>query len=293
LFLYLTHQSLAMKRTKSGGIADIITVDDAATIRALAADERIDRNFAGGPIPRRILRTLCYRGVPFPHMTTRNDAARRLRHDELWEAFNAKAAAMADGPGELEALARWIRGETEQEAGVLIQDMIGRFFKPDFQATPESWRAALILREGANAKNPFRQLWWRLTGKIERAKALLGAATDGNLVAMHGIAVAAHNLVATAGKLKSFYADEAMRKTLTPETAVEQSLSAPPVVYRQALANGAAAGCPYSKTTLFLLKLKDAGAKDLVFMSGTWSRCPAETWIPAVIAGTWKRVIGV
>ena len=82
---------------------------------------------------------------------------------------------------------------------------------------------------------------------------------------------------------------------MTPETAVEQSLSAPPVVYRQALAEGAAAGCPYSKFTLFLLKLKDANgdnlAKDMVFMSGTWSRCPAEQWIPAVISGTWKRVV--
>ncbi len=78
--------------------------------------------------------------------------------------------------------------------------------------------------------------------------------------------------------------------------AVEQSLSAPPVVYRQALQEGAVAGCPYSKATLFLLKLQDANrdhqAKDMIFMTGTWSRCPAEQWIPAVIAGTWKRVIG-
>ena len=107
--------------------------------------------------------------------------------------------------------------------------------------------------------------------------------------------MAAHNLVATMGRLRSFYADESLRKTLTPEMAVEKSLSAPPVVYRQALVQGAAAGCPYSKSTLFLLKLKDANrdgnAKDMIFMTGTWSRCPAEQWIPAVIAGTWKRVI--
>ena len=97
------------------------------------------------------------------------------------------------------------------------------------------------------------------------------------------------------GRLRSFYADEPLRKTLTPEMAVEKSLSAPPVVYRQALVQSAAAGCPYSKSTLFLLKLKDANrdgnAKDMIFMTGTWSRCPAEQWIPAVIAGTWKRVI--
>ncbi len=269
----------------------ILTISDADTIRALAADDRIDRDFTGGPIPRRVLRALSYRGVPFPHMTTRNDAARQLRHDELWAAFNARSPVMADGPEELEALAQWIRGETDGQVGLLVQNVIGRFFKPDFRATAETWRAALTLREAANTKSPLRQLWWRLTGKVKRAKALLGAATGENLVAMHGIAVAAHNLDATMDSLRSFYANETVRKTLTPEMAVEKSLNAPPVVYRQALVDGAAAGCPYSKSTLFLLKLKDVRAKDMIFMSGTWSRCPAEPWIPAVIAGTWKRAI--
>jgi hypothetical protein len=233
----------------------------------------------------------------FPHMTPRNDAARMIWHEALWEAFNAQAAAMAEGNEELEPLAKWIRQESNDEPGVLVQQVIGQFFKPDFQATAESWQAALTLRENATSKNLPKMLWWQLTGKARRAKKLLGAATNNNLVAMHGIAVAAHNLVATVRQLQSFYADQSMRDSLTAETAVEQSLSAPPVVYRQALLAGAANGCPYSKFTLFLLKLKDANqdhqAKDIVFMTGTWSRCPAEQWIPAVISGTWKRVTGV
>jgi hypothetical protein len=292
-----------MKRNQFGAITDIITVDDAETIRALAADPHVDRRFNlrppwNGLILGRILRNLSYKGAHFPHMTPRNDAARMLRHDELWTAFNAKAAGMADGPDELEPLARWIRQETnEPDAGVLVQQVIGQFFKPDFVATPESWQAALILREDANSKNLPKMLWWRLAGKATRAKVLLGSMLDDNLVAMHGIAVAAHNLVATAGRLRSFYADQSLRHTLTPEMAVEKSLSAPPVVYRQALEKGAANGCPYSKSTLFLLKLKDASlggqAKDMIFMTGTWSRCPAEQWIPAVIAGTWKKVMTV
>ncbi len=268
-----------------------------------AADERVDRDFrlrppVNGLILGRILRALSYKGAHFPHMTARNDAERRARHDRLWDAFNAKAAAMAEGPYELEALAQWIRQEKEeQEVGVLIQQIIGRFFKPDFQATPETWQSALTLREAANSKNIPKMFWLRLSGKTKRAKKLLGAMMNDDLVAMHGIAVAAHNLVATAARLKSFYADESTRKTLTPEMAVEQSLSAPPVVYRQALLKGVSAGCPYSRFTLFLLKLADANhnhqAKDMIFMTGTWSRCPAEQWIPAVISGTWKRAIGV
>ncbi len=290
-----------MERKKIAGIIDIITVDDAATIRALAADERIDRDFRFRPpyngfILKRVLRALTYKGAHFPHMTAREDAIREAHHDSLWEQFNANAAAMADGPNELEPLAQWIRQENgTPEAGVLVQQIIGRFFKADFKATPESWQAALILHEAAGSINLPKMLWWRLTGKVQDAKKLLGVVTNDNLLAIHGIAVAAHNLVAIAGRLRSFYADESLRKTLTPEMAVEQSLSAPPVVYRQALVDGAAAGCPYSKSTLFLLKLQDANrnhqAKDMIFMTGTWSRCPAEQWIPAIIAGTWKRAI--
>lgn len=261
---------------------------DAETIRALAADDHIDRDFAGGSLPRHVLRALSYKGVPFPHMTTRNDPVRLERHEALWEAFNEQSQAMAEGPNTLEPLAAWIRGESAEEAGILAQQVIGRFFKPGFEATPESWQAALTLRLAATSGNVFKQSWWRLTGKVERAKALLGQLTDENIVAMHGIAVAAHNLVASVSILRECFGKE----TLIPEEAVEKSLAAPPVVYRQALLDGAAGGCPYSKSTLFLLKLREARAKDLIFMSGTWSRCPAERWIPAVIAGCWKRAIG-
>lgn len=291
-----------MKRIKFGPIADVVVVDDAKTIRILAADKRIDRNFVfrpiiNGIILKRILRNLSYKGAHFPHMTPKDDAARMLRHDLLWDAFNTKAIAMADGPDELEDLAKWVRQESnEQDAGVLVQQVIGQFFKPGFKATPASWQAALILREDAISGNLPKMLWWQITGKARHAKELLGATVNDDSYAMHGIAVAAHNLVATMGKLRAFYTDESLRKAMTPEMAVEQSLSAPPVIYRQALIAGAAAGCPFSKSTLFLLKLKDANrngeAKDLVFMTGTWSRCPAETWIPAVISGIWKRVIG-
>lgn len=291
-----------MKRIRFRPLTDKIIIDDAATIRELAADEHIDRRFVlrpplNGLILGRLLRNLSYKGAHFPHMTPRNDAARMIRHEALWEAFNAKAMEMSLGPNELEPLARWIRQETDDEPGVLVQQVIGQFFKTGFRATPESWQAALALREDATSKNLPKILWWQLTGKATRAKEQLGAMVNNDLVAVHGIAVAAHNLVATVGQLRSFYSDVSVRNTLTPEMAVEQSLSAPPVVYRQALSAGAVAGCPYSKFTLFLLKLKDAnrhhGAKDMVFMTGTWSRCPAEQWIPAVISGIWKRVMDV
>src|ERR1700743_3011562 len=115
-----------MQRTGFKPFADQIIVDDAETIRSLAADERIDRAFVlrpplNGLFLGRLLRNLSYKGAHFPHMTPRNEAARMTRHEALWEAFNAKADAMALGPDELEPLAKWIRQETDGEPGVLVQ----------------------------------------------------------------------------------------------------------------------------------------------------------------------------
>ena len=43
-----------------------LITSNAETIRTLAGDERIDRDFAGGSLPRHVLRALSYKGVPFP-----------------------------------------------------------------------------------------------------------------------------------------------------------------------------------------------------------------------------------
>ena len=36
---------------------------------------------------------------------------------------------------------------------------------------------------------------------------------------------------------------------------------------------------------------KGAGNRDLVFLSQSWSRCPAEKWVPALLEGVWTRVL--
>jgi len=77
-----------MKRTGFRLFADKIIVDDAETIRALAADEHIDRRFVlrpplNGLFLGRLLRNLSYQGAHFPHMTPRNNAARMSRHNHF------------------------------------------------------------------------------------------------------------------------------------------------------------------------------------------------------------------
>ncbi|HEX4381190.1 MAG TPA: hypothetical protein VH022_14205, partial [Candidatus Acidoferrum sp.] len=48
-----------------------------------------------------------------------------------------------------------------------------------------------------------------------------------------------------------------------------------------------------SSGSLFILNIGEAakveGGERLVFMRDTWSACPAERWVPAMLEGVWQR----
>jgi len=70
---------------------------------------------------------------------------------------------------------------------------------------------------------------------------------------------------------------------------------APVSVFRQATVAGELNGNPFSSNTLFILNIGEAaktkGTEGLVFMSGSWSSCPGEQWVPAMLEGVWLRAI--
>jgi hypothetical protein len=57
-------------------------------------------------------------------------------------------------------LAEWVKGaRSEAEVGMLAQQVLGRLFRDDFTATPESWAAALVLVTAPRSSN-LAKLWW-------------------------------------------------------------------------------------------------------------------------------------
>jgi hypothetical protein len=64
---------------------------------------------------------------------------------------------------------------------------------------------------------------------------------------------------------------------------------------RLATADAEVGGCPFKKGAFLILSLGSASKgkanRDLVFMSQSWSRCPAENWVPALLEGIWKRAL--
>ena len=289
-----------MKRTRIPGFIDVIQVDDPQEIIELNHDARIDRRFnlrwpiLNWLIVKRALNVLSFAGNRFPTTIERDSASRASAQAKLGAALDARAAAVRQGPEELQELAAWLIGSVpETQVGIAVQQVVGRLFSPTFAATQESWDAAKILVTAPRSPNVLRTVWWIVSGKLHRAKRLLAGMVDGNLAAVNGIGIAAHNIVNSLQQMKRLYSDLSTRRALSPEEAVRESLAAPVSLLRQATSHGEISGCPFSRNSLFVLAIgrasKAPGGQSLVFMDESWSGCPASQWVPAMLEGVWKR----
>jgi hypothetical protein len=170
-------------------------------------------------------------------------------------------------------------------------------FSSDFKATPESWDAAKTLVAAPRSTDWPKMAWWFVSGKVRRAKRLLASMVSDDLSAVNAIGIAVHNVVKSMRHLRLLYPDSARRASLSPESAVDASLFAPVSLYRQATAAGQLGDCPFSRHSLFVLSIGEAsqqpGGRSLVFMDDSWSRCPANVWVPAMLQGVWTRACAV
>ncbi len=290
-----------MKRTRIPGLIDVIKLDSPEEIDEMGQSACIDRSFepphpiVNGLILRHILDVLSFRGKRFPTISAKDAPGRAREQNLLWSSLSDKAALLKEGRSELLGLAGWVKGTgNENELGILVQQIVGRAFNQSYTATQESWAAALVLGDASHSINPVMNYWWRVTGKVSRAKSLLASKVNGNLAGVHGTGIALHNVVKAFQHMRGLYIDIGLRSSLSPEDVSRQCLFAPAVVLRQATGDGEIAGCPFSEGSLFIVALADAQkhheSEDVVFLNNSWSRCPGEQWVPALLEGVWRRV---
>jgi hypothetical protein len=184
--------------------------------------------------------------------------------------------------------------QNDAVSAALGQKQTVDLFVETFTATDESWAAACIVLEAASSSNVLKMLGWRISGRLERAKTLLASMVNGDLAVVNGISVALHHIVDGLHKMRQLAANPTLRSSMTAGAAVDECLFAPTAVVRQAKTSGEVGGCPFKRGSLFILGLgsarKGAAIRDLVFLSQSWSRCPAEKWVPALLEGVWTRV---
>ncbi len=291
-----------MKRLRVPGLIDLFEVSDPTEIKALASDRCLDRRFETATCPinwlllKRSLKVLSFGGHRFPTIMPRDDAQRASRQQELWNTLSDKAASIKSGPGELKPLATWVRGVgPDDQLGILVQQLLGQLFSSKFVATEETWSAAKVLVAAPRSKNWPLILWWFVSGKVRRAKRLLAGMVNDDLSAVNAIGIAVHNVVKSLRHMRLLYANLEARSELSAESAAEQCLFAPVSLYRQAVAAGRLGDCSYSRNSLFVLLIGEASrraeGRSLVFMEESWSRCPANLWVPAMLQGVWNHAV--
>jgi hypothetical protein len=289
-----------LKRHHIPGVLDIFEASEPQEIEAISSDPRFDRKFDSGICPfnwlllKRSLSALSFEGNRFPTMKPRDAVDRKSDQQVLWNRLNFMVPRVRLGPEELEPLSDWVRGHgVERSLGMQAQQILGRLFSEAFVATPESWDAATTLVRAPRSSNVLTLIWWNLSGKIGRAKRQLAGMVNNDLSAVNAIGIAVHNLVRSLHRMKQIYSDEKLRSTLAPADVVDRCLAAPVSIYRQATVAGELEGYKFSDGSLFVLNIGDAakveGTGRLVFMRGTWSSCPAERWVPAMLEGVWSR----
>lgn len=289
-----------MKRIRIPGIVDIVSSDDEAEIEAFAQDQNLDRDYrdhsvlTNGKILQRVQDTLQIGGKPFPTVSPRCAEGRAAAQEALWKRLGSLSAGYAEGPDELENLAAFVRGVgSDDTCGALVQQVVGQLFSPNFKATAESWNAALVLNQAPRTLNLPLLAWWKITGRLDQAKKLLSDMVAGDLAAVHAIGVALHNIVSGVNLMRELYKDPSNRTSLSPEAASERCIFAPASVLRQPLASEGSASGELETGTVVILNLQAANTEspnaNLAFLRNTWSQCPAERWVPALLEGIWRR----
>lgn len=290
-----------LNRWRIPGLVDRIDVSDPGEISEIVRDPRFDRKFRTPTVLvnwfllERSLSALSFAGKRFPTMMPRASSADASERDNLWKMLQERLPAIRQGPAELDAMARWVSGRSQDEPGILIQQVLGSLFSDRFVATPESWQAAKVLVAAPRLSNLPKLFWWTLSGKVRRAKRILAGMVDENLSAVNAIGIAVHNVRKGLEHMRVLYLNESVRSALSPEMAANQCLFAPISVYRQATSAGSISGCPFSRASLFVLNIgaasKTENGRRLIFLDDSWSRCPAAEWVPSMLEGVWRRAL--
>jgi len=289
-----------MKRIRVPWLVDIVLSKDAAEIESFALDPKLDRAYSNrtilinGLILGRVRKVLQFGGKPFPTVSPKDAEDRAVAQNVLWQSLNVLASKFSSGPDELENLAAFVRGVgSDDTCGPLVQQVVGRLFNPGFTATPASWEAALILDKAPRTTNPFSLMWWAVTGRVDAAKQLLAEMVGGDLAGIHAIGIALHNIVNGVDLMRQLYNDPVQRASLSAQAAASRCLFAPATVLRQPTASSSSNEGELNTGTLVILSLQAANAnvhnQDVAFLRQSWSRCPAEQWVPAMLEGIWRR----
>ena len=284
-------------------LLDIAIIDAPDHLAEANSTPGIDRRWpAGGRLVNAVLRrrievTFKVGDRLLPAFLPRDDADRARDQAALEERLNGLSDADAWRPADIDRLAAFVTGDDRTlNVGVVVQELVGRLFVPDYAATAASYAAARLLDEYPRS-NPFKAVWWRLSGQHHRARRQLWKLAGEDPHCIHATAIAMHNLVAAIETMRDLAADPASQYRLTEETVVGQCMVAPRAVLRTsaAWARVSFLNRPLRNGTLMVTNLRDlhdgTAHTGLALGAGEWSQCPAHRFVPRVLRAVWRAAV--
>ena len=279
-------------------LIDLKRVESEPDIRAMAQDQRIDRDFVSrGPLVNRLLAgrvsgALRVDGKPLPSVAPRGDAERARSQAALHKRLDPAKGPLWDDET-LGRLVAAVRGSASADTiGPAAQQAVGRLFNKNYVGDAESFQAAKDLDDAVRTFNPIRLFKLKLLGQLRRSRRLLTERVNGDLAGVHGTGIAVHNIVHGLEHMRELWRAQPRPSA---DDAVRACLFAPQRVLRQATAKGGTLAGEVRPGTLVLLELEKArevspGA-ETVFMAGTWAECPAGAFVAALLRAVWEGAL--
>jgi len=281
------------------GIIRLAWVTDPDEVVAANDCGAVQRSLSGlgGLVQRSIAAKLAVFRTPegdvWPAFRDRADPLRMRSHDDLEEALSHTRTLLKRVAPETGALATYIRsGKSNRPPEIIVQQMVGRLFFPDYAASEESYDAACTLQTWVSS-GPIKSYLLKCCGKVQRALDSITALSRGNTSCAHATAIAMHNIVDTIERMHRLAKTSGHLERLSPQEAIASTLRAPKQVVRETRDGGRVCGKRLDARTLVVLRLETARRQKpeggIEFFANGWNQCPAHAIVPALLAEIWKR----
>jgi hypothetical protein len=281
------------------GIIDLLIVNDLLQIRELNDNHNITREVQNtGPLLNRLVArrigALRVDGQLLPTFTGRLNTRRAEQQRDLEQRLTQQSAAYIQRhQPDIEEMAAYVVGLSSQASvEILVQQLVGRMFFPDYMATERSYRAAKTIETWLQG-NRVKAFWLQFTGQLRRSKRLISELARGDLQCIHATSIALHNIVATLKEMRKRFKHS--DGSIGARKAIWVSLNIPKTLVRWAVAPTSVSGSEekLNPGTLIILRLanavKSSGDTEAAFAIREWNQCPAH----AIVLGLFEEIWAV
>ena len=232
-------------------------------------------------------------GDIWPAFRDRGDPLRAKRQSELETALSDTRGLLKRVARETGALATYIRsGSSNRPLEIIVQQMVGRLFFPDYAASEESYDAARALQTWVSG-GPIKAYLLKCSGELERARDLIVTLARGNTSCAHATAFAMENIIEVIERMHGLAQARDNLEKLSPQEAIAYTLRAPKQVVRETRDGGRVCGTRLGARTLIILRLESARRQKpesgIEFFAKSWNQCPAHGIVPALLAEIWRK----